>query len=143
MVVVAHNDQETLRELNAQMRRIDLLCKLLGPLFIALLAGFSTQIAIIVNFGMNLVSVVIEYGAIARVYHIVPALQLPKRPRGLTGRASGLAGSVADDSSPRITEVTDNNLGRNWNHVKQHTKLSLLPKISIEIGKAQWVFRKP
>ncbi|KAI5265069.1 hypothetical protein E4T47_08621 [Aureobasidium subglaciale] len=54
-------------ELNAEMRRIDLVCKLVGPLFIALIAGYSTQIAILVNLGMNVASMIVEYFAIARV----------------------------------------------------------------------------
>jgi iron-regulated transporter 1 len=49
------------------MRRIDLICKLIGPLFIALTAGYSTQIAILVNLGMNVASMVVEYFAIAQV----------------------------------------------------------------------------
>merc|ERR1712093_66665 len=43
LVVVCRKDQTALRALNAQMRRIDLLCKLLGPLFIALVDGASTK----------------------------------------------------------------------------------------------------
>ena len=53
--------------MNAQMRRIDLACKLLGPLFIAFIDGISTELAILVNLVMNLVSVPMEYFAIARV----------------------------------------------------------------------------
>lgn len=53
--------------MNAQMRRIDLVCKLLGPLFIALIDGISTETAIVVNFGMNVSSVVVEYYSIAKV----------------------------------------------------------------------------
>ncbi|KAI0897301.1 Ferroporti-1 [Annulohypoxylon nitens] len=79
VVVVAGEDQRALSVLNAQMRRIDLLCKLLGPLSIALIDGFSTKVAIIVNFSMNIASVTVEYYAIARVYHEVPALQEPKQ----------------------------------------------------------------
>ncbi|XDG07631.1 hypothetical protein ABKA04_007246 [Annulohypoxylon sp. FPYF3050] len=79
VVVVAGEDQRALSVLNAQMRRIDLLCKLLGPLSIALIDGFSTKVAIIVNFAMNIASVTVEYYAIARVYHEVPALQEPKQ----------------------------------------------------------------
>jgi iron-regulated transporter 1 len=68
----------SLAALNSQMRRIDLLCKLFGPLFIALIDGFSTRGAIIVNFSMNLASVTFEYFAIARVYHEDADLQEPK-----------------------------------------------------------------
>ena len=78
VVVVAENDQEALRTINAQMRRIDLLCKLFGPLFIALIDGYSTKVAIIVNFALNVGSVAVEYFAIAKVYDEVPKLQEPK-----------------------------------------------------------------
>ncbi|KAJ5485110.1 hypothetical protein N7539_005098 [Penicillium diatomitis] len=67
VVVIAGDSHGDLRAMNAQMRRIDLVCKLLGPLFIALLDGVSAQTAIIVNFSMNLCSVVIEYYSIAKV----------------------------------------------------------------------------
>lgn len=52
---------------NAQMRRIDLICKLIGPLAIALVDGVSTKFAILFNLGMNICSVVVEYFSIARV----------------------------------------------------------------------------
>lgn len=73
--------------MNAQMRRIDLLCKLFGPLFIALVDGWSTKLAIIVNFSMNIVSVAIEYFAIAWVYRDVPALQAPKQHTSTTNNS--------------------------------------------------------
>ncbi|KAE8320794.1 Ferroporti-1 [Aspergillus sergii] len=65
-------------DMNAQMRRIDLICKLIGPLVIALADGLSTKIAILFNLGMNICSVVVEYFSIARVYYEVPELQQPK-----------------------------------------------------------------
>ncbi|KAI9042422.1 putative iron-regulated transporter [Aspergillus affinis] len=82
VVVVSQGDDIALRALNSQMRRIDLTCKLVGPLIIGLVDGLSTEIAIIVNFGMNMVSVPLEYYAIARVYHAVPELQQPKQSAG-------------------------------------------------------------
>ncbi|GFP59438.1 solute carrier family 40 member 1 [Trichoderma asperellum] len=78
VVVVSERNPEVLRVMNAQMRRIDLLCKLFGPLFIATIAAYSSQVAIIVNFAMNAASIVIEYFAIARVYYEVPELQEAK-----------------------------------------------------------------
>lgn len=82
------------------MRRIDLLCKLFGPLFIALIAGFSTRVAIIANLVMNATSSILEYFAIARVYNEVPGLQEAKvEPR------SGLADAEsAPGSESRLTE---------------------------------------
>ena len=53
--------------MNAQMRRIDLVCKLLGPLAISLLDVASTRIAIAVVFVVNVLSVIVEYVCIARV----------------------------------------------------------------------------
>ncbi|EFQ25929.1 iron transporter [Colletotrichum graminicola M1.001] len=75
VVVLAKGNTEALATLNAQMRRIDLFCKLLAPLFIAVIDGFSTEIAIIVNFAMNMASVVVEYYAIAKIYDEEPELQ--------------------------------------------------------------------
>lgn len=77
------------------MRRIDLICKLVGPFVIAIIDGFSTEIAIVVNFVMNILSIFVEYYAIERVrlpvplsrntntpqvYQMVPSLQAPKQP---------------------------------------------------------------
>lgn len=53
--------------MNSQMRRIDLICKLLGPFFIGIMDGISTETAIFVNLGMNCTSVIVEYITIARV----------------------------------------------------------------------------
>lgn len=77
-MTIAESNEETLKILNAQMRRIDLLCKLLGPLSIALIDGYSTEVAIIVNFAMNVISIGIEYIAIVRIYYDVPKLQESK-----------------------------------------------------------------
>jgi iron-regulated transporter 1 len=54
-------------ELNSKMRRIDLVCKLAGPFVISVIDGTSTEAAILVNFGMNIISIGIEYYAIAKV----------------------------------------------------------------------------
>lgn len=55
--------------LNAQMRRIDLICKLAGPFVIAIIHGYSAQVAVLVNLSMNLASIIVEYYTIARVSH--------------------------------------------------------------------------
>lgn len=91
--------------MNAQMRRIDLLCKLLGPLFIALIVSVSTEIAIIVNFAMNAASVFIEYFAISRVYHEVPALWETK-------------GKRSDDQGAVLPCREEGRIVHNWRHVE-------------------------
>ncbi|KAF7373477.1 Solute carrier family 40 protein [Mycena sanguinolenta] len=75
VVVITQHNEQARRELNAGMRRIDLLCKLLGPLAISTIAIASTMIAIWVTLAMNLVAVPLEYICIAQVYKLVPALQ--------------------------------------------------------------------
>ncbi|KAJ3994737.1 iron-regulated transporter [Lentinula boryana] len=75
VVVIAGENEGVLTTLNAQMRRIDLICKLAGPFAIAIIESYSIKVAVLVNLGMNLASVAVEYYAIAKVYSIVPALQ--------------------------------------------------------------------
>lgn len=54
--------------MNSQMRRIDLVCKLFGPFLIGFLDGtVSTEVAVLVNFGMNILSIPLEYWFIAQV----------------------------------------------------------------------------
>ena len=96
------------------MRRIDLFCKLAGPLFIALVDGASRDAAIFLTLALNVTSVPIEYFAIAqvssryqsfrsvdsetqKVYHAVPQLQVPK-PRSLSGTHDQSATSTASRS---------------------------------------------
>ena len=67
VVVLAGNSGCGLEMLNSQMRRIDLFCKLMGPLFISVVDGQSTMVAIWVTLGMSLLSVTVEYYAIAKV----------------------------------------------------------------------------
>jgi iron-regulated transporter 1 len=78
VVVVAGADETRLATMNAQMRRIDLFCKLVAPLAISLVDSYSTKVAAIVTAALSVASVSIEYFAIARVYQAVPALRDPK-----------------------------------------------------------------
>lgn len=59
--------------MNARMRRIDLFCKLMGPLTISLVAIASTEIAIYTTLGMNVASVLVEYVFIEQVTQIFDA----------------------------------------------------------------------
>ncbi|UNI16028.1 hypothetical protein JDV02_002504 [Purpureocillium takamizusanense] len=95
VVVMTEGDEDWRRVVNARMRRIDLFCKLLGPLFISLVTAASTLIAIWTVLGLNVASVLVEYICIARVYKSVPALQRP--PPGSTASRS----SSADHPSAR------------------------------------------
>jgi iron-regulated transporter 1 len=57
------------------MRRIDLFCKLIAPVFISFVDSFSIRVAIWTVLGLNSVSVLVEYVAIAQVYRSVPNLR--------------------------------------------------------------------
>ncbi|KAF1954645.1 hypothetical protein CC80DRAFT_493767 [Byssothecium circinans] len=61
-------------DLNSGMRRIDLVCKLIAPLCVSLVDGYSTKVAIWVVFGQNALGVIFEYFAIAQVYNAIPSL---------------------------------------------------------------------
>lgn len=63
--------------MNARMRRIDLFCKLMGPLTISLVAILSTEIAIWTTLGMNIASVLVEYIFIEQV-STSKAFQVPR-----------------------------------------------------------------
>lgn len=67
-------------DLNASMRRIDLFCKLLAPVFISFIDSISTRYAIWTVFTLNTASVLVEYMAIAQVYQSVPALTKTQAP---------------------------------------------------------------
>lgn len=74
IIVVSDSLQIDRQELNSAMRRIDLVCKLVAPVGIGLLDGYSTKIAIWVVFAQNAISVAVEYFAIAQVYSAIPEL---------------------------------------------------------------------
>jgi iron-regulated transporter 1 len=74
IIVVSESLKVDRQELNSAMRRIDLICKLVAPVGIGLLDGYSTTLAIWIVFAQNAVSVAIEYFAIAHVYAVVPEL---------------------------------------------------------------------
>lgn len=76
VIVVADSLQTDRQELNSAMRRIDLACKLIAPVCIGLIDGYSTKIAVCVVFVQNALSVLVEYYAIAQVYSAVPYLSL-------------------------------------------------------------------
>ncbi|KAK3368514.1 Ferroporti-1 [Podospora didyma] len=113
VVVITEDNEDARRTLNARMRRIDLLCKLLGPLAISTVAIASTLTAIWTTLAMNIVSVVVEYRCIA-VYQMVPFLQ--RSPR---------ASSRSDEEvvEPNNTQNASQEAGKasSWSSLKQVT----------------------
>jgi iron-regulated transporter 1 len=90
IVVVSESLGTDRQELNSAMRRIDLVCKLIAPVGIGLVDGYSTRIAIWVVFAQNAVSVLVEYFAIANVYAAVPELGVGKGKQSETDTATEL-----------------------------------------------------
>ncbi|KAJ5973522.1 hypothetical protein N7481_010732 [Penicillium waksmanii] len=74
-IVISESIDVPRQDLNASMRRIDLFCKLVAPVFISLVDSFSTRVAIWTVLGLNTASVLVEYVAIAQVYRAVPNLK--------------------------------------------------------------------
>ena len=71
VVVIAENTDCELETLDSQMRRIDLFCKLIGPLAIAFVDGLSTRVAIWTVMTLSGASVLVEYFTIAKASHCV------------------------------------------------------------------------
>jgi iron-regulated transporter 1 len=84
------------------MRRIDLICKLLGPLAISSIAIVSTPIAIWTTVILNLVSILPEYFCIAKVHSLVPSLQ---QPSSLDTTEEHADLSPASSSCPTLSSI--------------------------------------
>ncbi|KAH8148556.1 uncharacterized protein LAJ45_07267 [Morchella importuna] len=70
----------SLPELNAVMRRIDLICKLLSPIFMSAIVLWtsSMRVTILITAGINFLSMGIEWFAARRVWRECERLQAPK-----------------------------------------------------------------
>lgn len=97
-------------DLNASMRRIDLFCKLLAPVFISLIDSISTRSAIWTVFTLNTASVLVEYMAIAQVYQSVPALTKTQAPT-----------TQADDTNSETAYHSQDNASRKIPHSVSET----------------------
>ncbi|OCL03208.1 hypothetical protein AOQ84DRAFT_392433 [Glonium stellatum] len=104
LIVISESLDIERKDLNSTMRRIDLLCKLIAPVFISLIDGYSTSIAVWVVFGQNAVSVLIEYFAIKQVFGKVPELAKFNDQVGENEGSTGLLGSSAN--APSATEAS-------------------------------------
>ena len=72
VIVITDGNADALRTLNSQMRRIDLICKLFGPLVISFIDGaLPLLICIYIVLGSNVVSTLVEYITAAKVYNLV------------------------------------------------------------------------
>ncbi|ORY75747.1 Ferroporti-1 [Protomyces lactucae-debilis] len=102
VIVIANDDSTKLETINSQMRRIDLFCKLISPVAIALLEGASTKIAIIYIAGTNVIFAAIEYSLIKVTFQSFPRL------------ADKVAVTDASSSRPISDIASHNHLGIAW-----------------------------
>lgn len=103
------NSSIVLQTLNARMRRIDLICKLLGPLaFSYLFAYFDIVPCLMILLFWNLGSMLIEYGTIENVYRRCLELHVPKTQKD--GDAPLLDAGDDDQASDRSV-APSNSLG--------------------------------
>ncbi|KAF2628887.1 hypothetical protein BU25DRAFT_409390 [Macroventuria anomochaeta] len=108
IIVVSDSLGVERQELNSAMRRIDLVCKLIAPLGIGLLDGYSTRTAIWVVFGQNAISVLIEYFAIAQVYSAIPELGQGKEQGNATETPRSPGGTSTAPSRSTLNTIKDN-----------------------------------
>ncbi|OCK95275.1 uncharacterized protein K441DRAFT_658669 [Cenococcum geophilum 1.58] len=99
LIVISEGLDIERQGLNSTMRRIDLLCKLVAPIFISLIDGYSTSVAVWVVFGQNAVSVLIEYFAIKQVFEKVPDLAKFKNQAEGNEDSASLLGRPANGAS--------------------------------------------
>lgn len=79
IVAIAENNKSTLSVLNANMRRIDLCCKLLAPTLTGvILSTTSNFICTLFVAGWNVVSFFVEFGLIYIIYRLLPQLKVKK-----------------------------------------------------------------
>ncbi|KAK9467706.1 Ferroporti-1 [Lipomyces arxii] len=98
VVVIAGNNSEDLRYINSVMRRIDLFCKMAGPLVISFLIGLTLMGSIWTLLVFNILSIFVEYFSIARVYYRVP---------DLAHRASDAGGETEEVENALLDAVQD------------------------------------
>ncbi|KAJ5177748.1 uncharacterized protein N7500_000447 [Penicillium coprophilum] len=103
-IVISESINIPRQDLNASMRRIDLFCKLLAPVFISLIDSISTQYAIWTVFTLNTTSVLVEYIAIAQVYRSVPALTKKQAATDDTINESTPLHNPSQEISPSLPE---------------------------------------
>jgi len=77
--ILCEGDSEMLAETNARMRRIDLICKLVAPIFVGLIMTGSGPMTGTIVIGLwNFVSMFPEYIVLTLTYSSFPALKEPK-----------------------------------------------------------------
>ncbi|EKM51756.1 uncharacterized protein PHACADRAFT_212379 [Phanerochaete carnosa HHB-10118-sp] len=143
-VIVISNELGAEREdLNAVIRRIDLVAKLLAPVFVSIVDEYSTSVALWVVFGQNILSAAIEHLTIAQVYQAVLGLSnglsvvgpaeaialTAIQPAEMHAEAEGILPSRV--IRPRITTSALRDLVQPW--VEYYRNTAMLGSLSLSI----------
>ncbi|KAJ4418753.1 hypothetical protein N0V85_001308 [Neurospora sp. IMI 360204] len=129
VVVITQGNEDARRKMNARMRRIDLFCKLLGPLTVALIAAASVKAAVYATLGMNLASVMVEYLCIETVFRRVPGLGRPSPSDESVGQSlEPLSMDGADAGSSTHFQL------RKWLRGISWRKLLMIPSLRLYFG---------
>jgi iron-regulated transporter 1 len=107
VLVVADSLGVERRVLNANMRRIDLACKLSAPVLISFVQSYSTELAIVSVLAMNCASVLVEYFAIYQAYSAIPELATRYAPvEDLEPSENPNASQKGDQSKSNASSLT-------------------------------------
>ncbi|KAF2149541.1 hypothetical protein K461DRAFT_230750 [Myriangium duriaei CBS 260.36] len=125
VVVLSSGSEVLLQRMNSQMRRIDLFCKLVAPLCVALVAGFSLKLAVLVTLALSAFSLPLEYILISMVYHRTQQLQF-----------SPTASSINNESTRHRTTLSNMTEGfhKAWSDIWYYcTHSAFLPSLSLSL----------
>jgi iron-regulated transporter 1 len=94
-----------LHQLNAIMRRIDLVSKILAPVFVSTIAiKTSSVVLVIVTAGVNLATVGIELATARTAWNKCNALKLAREPKNVV---TVLRSSIDDEDAPSVIVVPE------------------------------------
>lgn len=113
------------------MRRIDLFCKLVSPLAIALVDGLSTIIAVLATLAINAVFAPVEYFLIARTYRSVPLLGITGQPGRETSGVGRIATAATELGFPGLLLLQSRQLLRAINAYLSQS--AFLPSMSLSL----------
>ncbi|KZV83481.1 hypothetical protein EXIGLDRAFT_625586 [Exidia glandulosa HHB12029] len=111
VVAIAGDDMNLLTRLNTILRRVDLVCKLVAPLFVsALTSTLSPALAVGILLAVAGVSFLFEIGWIGFTYRAFPPLAQMSRPRSPSPRADNGTASDPVSSSTRLRRIRERSL---------------------------------
>ncbi|XP_007888189.1 solute carrier family 40 member 1-like [Callorhinchus milii] len=106
-IIVVAEDTDKLSSMNANLRQIDLLSKLLSPMAVGQIMTFSSsEIGCAFIAGWNLFSMCFEYLLLQKVYKITPALAI-KNVQQLTNQEEQHEASEENQTSFKESEMVD------------------------------------